>query len=72
MLRFGLACLFLFLCTAGLASVLDHAHMVVFGPCADAGAAAIYIALMLTAGMGALFTVAGAVAALVRRIRQRS
>ena len=70
MLRFGLVCLFLCLCTMALASLLDYSHVVVFGPCAGVGAAAIYVSLLVTSGLGVLFTIVGAGAKLVRKLRQ--
>ena len=70
MLRFGILCLALCLSTAGVASVLDHFHLVVFGPCAGPGAAALYLTLLLTAGLGILFTFVGAGAKLIARLRQ--
>jgi hypothetical protein len=70
-LRFGLLCLTLCLCTVGLASFLDKTHIVVFGPCASAGAAAIYIAILGSATLGAVFTVLGTGAQLVRKLQRR-
>ena len=69
MLRFGVMCLALCLCTAALASILDHLHVVVFGPCAGPGAVAIYLSLLLTSGLGVIFTIAGAAAKAIARIR---
>jgi hypothetical protein len=70
MMRFGLVCLGLCLCTVALASVLDHTHLVVFGPCAGPGAAGIYILLFATSPLGVIFSALGASVWLVRKLRQ--
>jgi hypothetical protein len=70
MLRFGLLCLALCLCTAALAAVLDHLHVVAFGPCASAGAVAFYMKMIISFTSGAIFTILGAGAWLLRKLRQ--
>jgi hypothetical protein len=70
MLRFGLLCLALCLCTVALAAVLDHFHAVAFGPCASAGAVAFYVTMILLLTAGTIFTILGAGAWLTRKMRQ--
>jgi len=53
-----------------VASLLDYFHLVVFGPCAGYGAAAFYILMMLTFGLGTVLTVLGAILWGVRKLSQ--
>jgi hypothetical protein len=71
MLRLGGLLLALFLALEGLVGILDHFHVVNFGPCAGSAAALFYVALMVTSGFGTILTLTGSIAWLARRYRDR-
>jgi hypothetical protein len=70
MFRAAIVCFVLFLATVTIASILDHFHLVVFGPCAGPGETAIFGALFLSASLGVIFTLIGSGIWLARKLRQ--
>ncbi len=70
MFRAAIVCFAICLTTVATASILDHFHMVVFGPCAGPGETAIYGALLLSALLGVFFTLIGSGIWLARKLRQ--
>ncbi len=72
MFKVGLISLALFVCLIGVTAVLDALHVVVFGPCIGPGGLTLYLALMLTSGLGVLLVSVGSVVWTVKRIRSRA
>jgi hypothetical protein len=68
MLKFGLGCLAACGIVILVGIALDHSRILVSGPCAGPGIIALYLLLLLSGGLGTIFTAAGLVAALVRRM----
>lgn len=69
MVRVGVSCFALCLGLVVLASILDHAHMIVFGPCAGPSEVIIYGALILSATAGLVLTSIGIIVWLIRKMR---
>lgn len=69
MLWLGLTSLAVCVVILVVSLILDALHLIVFGPCIGPGGIAVYLSVMLTAGVGVLLTSAGAVVWIAKRVR---